>query len=284
MIESVLFPSDYFNKSVVDEELKREYEAVLACGKYKDVYIFSYDDWFLGGRLKLNKLPDKKGKAVYRGWMMKTAEYARFYSALAEKNIVLLTSPHEYEGFHLFSNVYPLIQKDTPKALFFPHGTKIDLEKIKAIFPRFMVKDYVKSVKGTDFPVFFDANVTQSEWDFWIEKFYGYRGGLFTGGICIKEFVELKQYGAHKNEYRVFYLNGKILSVCRNSSQDVGLPAPPRAMIEAYQGLPSPFYTVDFAEKSDGTWVILEAGDGGVSGLADEQDHLDFFTKLSEGE
>lgn len=33
-----------------------------------------------------------------------------------------------------------------------------------------------------------------------------YRGNLLTGGICIKEFLDLKRYGEKTNEYRVFYI------------------------------------------------------------------------------
>lgn len=34
-----------------------------------------------------------------------------------------------------------------------------------------MVKDYVKSVKGSEFPKFFDESVTQEEFDKWMEVF-----------------------------------------------------------------------------------------------------------------
>ena len=40
------------------------------------------------------------------------------------------------------------------------------------------------------------------------------------------------------------------------------------------------FYTVDFAELADGSWKIIEAGDGSVSGLSDGQDYVAFFRAL----
>lgn len=40
------------------------------------------------------------------------------------------------------------------------------------------------------------------------------------------------------------------------------------------------FYTVDFAELEDGTWKVIEAGDGSVSGLSDGQDYAAFFRAL----
>lgn len=43
-----------------------------------------------------------------------------------------------------------------------------------------------------------------------MEKFYKYRGDLYTGGICIKEYLDLKKYSGKTNGYRVFFANGKI--------------------------------------------------------------------------
>ena len=40
---TILFPSDYFNKKAVDEDLKNEYDAVMATDLY-DVILFSYSD------------------------------------------------------------------------------------------------------------------------------------------------------------------------------------------------------------------------------------------------
>ena len=143
-----------------------------------------------------------------------------------------------------------------------------------------MVKDYVKSVKGTSFPKYFDASTTQQEFDEQMQKFYELRGNLYTGGICIKEYLSLKRYGDRTNEYRVFYINGEIATISRNSGQGTYAPLPPREMIEKYKSLGSPYYTLDYAELEDGTWRILEAGDGQVSGLSDQQDYHAYFRTL----
>ena len=280
MIHSILFPSDYFNKTIVDEELKAEYAAAKACGKYSGVLLFSYEDWFHKGVLKLDYTPGEPINVIYRGWMMLPEQYEKFYLALKEKNINLVTTPKEYSSFHIFPNVYGSLKEDTPKMLIYPQGTVVDLNEVKRSFKRFMVKDYVKSVKGADFPMYFDATITQEEFDAWMEKFYQYRGSLFTGGICIKEYVDLKKYGERKNEYRAFYANGVVLSVSRNSGQAECVPQPPVALVEKYRGLNSKFYTLDFAELENGDWIVIEAGDGGVSGLSDFQDYKEFYQKL----
>ena len=113
-----------------------------------------------------------------------------------------------------------------------------------------------------------------------MEVFYKYRADLLTGGICIKEFLDLKKYGDKTNEYRVFYVNHEVVSICRNSLQGNFTTEPPRQMIEKYRNLGSAFYTLDFAGLEDGSWKIVEAGDGSVSGLSDGQDFQAFFRSL----
>ncbi len=261
-MKTIIFPSSYFSDSKPDEELSAEYNAALETGLF-DAVIFSYDKWFTDGILKLNKHPDKPIPDIYRGWMMKPEQYRRFYNELKKHNIRLITPPESYELFHIFPNIYPQLSEDTAKMLVFEDGEPISVSEIKKHFPKY-----------------FDETVTQEEFDKQMELFYRYRGELYTGGICIKEYLTLKDYGGKTNEYRVFYANGQIVSLSRNSGQFIHAPLPPAELIEKYKSLNSPYYTIDFAELSDGQWKILEAGDGQVSGLSDFQDHNAYFRGL----
>ena len=279
MVDLILFPSSFFSRENVDEDLQKEYDSVIVTGLF-DVAIFGYSQWFDEGELLLNKKFAKEQIAIYRGWMMSPEQYSNFYNLLLKKNIRLLNNPNNYRLFHLFPNIYEILKEDTAKMEIYPLHQQIDIEKLKKNFQKFMVKDYVKSVKGTDFPKFFDHNVEQKEFDRCMEIFYNYRGDLLTGGICIKEFLDLKYYGKNTNEYRVFYMNNKVATVTRNSNQENNTPQPPKYLIEKYKNLDSPFYTIDYAELKDGSWKIIEAGDGGVSGLPDTQDYDLFFRKL----
>ena len=279
MVDIILFPSSFFDTRKVDEDLQKEYEAVLSTGLFH-VVLFGYDQWFNENKLVITDAPEAEHLAVYRGWMMKPEQYEHFYHLLLNKNIRLITEPERYRMMHIFPNVYEFVKDDTAKIELFPLHSQIDVEYLKKSFSRFIVKDYVKSVKGTEFPKFFDRSVTQTEFDQWMEVFYKYRGDLLTSGICIKEFLDLKHYGEQTNEYRVFYINHEIASVSRNSGQGNYTPEPPKALIEKYRNLGSPYYTVDFAELNDGTWKIIEAGDGEVSGLSDNQDYKHYFRIL----
>ena len=225
-IDMIVFPSDYFDRSKVDPDLKSEYDAVRSTGLYR-VAIFSYPSWFDQEKLILNEEPEEEVTAVYRGWMMKPEMYQAFHQQLIAHKIRLITTPVQYEKMHVFPNVYEDVKDDTAKMEIFPLHEQIDVEQLKKAFSRFMVKDYVKSVKGTEFPKFFDQSVRQEEFDHWMEVFYKYRGDLLTGGICIKEYLDLKRYGEQTSEFRVFYINHEIATICRNSGQADYVPQPP---------------------------------------------------------
>ena len=275
----ILFPSSFFSLSKVDEDLQQEYDAVVATGLF-EVALFGYDKWFDEDKLVLKNAPEEEHLAVYRGWMMKPDQYERFYDQLLKQNIRLITEPEQYRRMHIFPNVYGSVKDDTAKMEVFPLHSQIDVESLKKSFDRFMVKDYVKSVKGTEFPKYFDRSVTQEDFDKWMEVFYKYRGELLTGGICIKEYLDLKMYGGKTNEYRVFYINHDIATVCRNSAQGYYTSEPPKELLRKYSNLNSPYYTIDYAELTDGSWRIIEAGDGEVSGLSEDQDYEQYYRAL----
>ena len=278
MITNILFPSSITNKDVVDGSLKSEYEAAVATGF--DVAIFDNGEWFDNDRLVLKNKYSEMRKTIYRGFMMPDDKYKIFYEELKKNNIELINEYNEYRFMHIFPKAYEFIKDDTAKILTFPLNKKIDVNEIKKHFKKFMVKDFVKSVKGTDFPKYFDESIEQAEFDKWMEKFYCYRGKLLTGGICIKEYLELKRYDGKVNEFRVFYANGEVVSVSRNSGQPNYSNTVPSTKIYKYRHLNSNYYTVDFAELIDGKFVVIEVGDGQVSGLSDNQDYVNYFRTL----
>ena len=149
MVDLVLFPSSYFSILKVDEDLQAEYEAVKTTGLF-DISFFGYDKWINEDILIINNVPKEERNALYRGWMMKPEKYEKLYQLLLEKNIRLVTTPKEYELMHIFPNIYEALKEDTAKMEIYPLHTKIDIESVKNRMGRFMVKDYVKSVKGTD--------------------------------------------------------------------------------------------------------------------------------------
>ena len=280
MIKAILFPCEMFAINEVDSCYQNEFDAVVENGDF-ELFFYDYEEFVRDGVLHLNKRPEEAVNAMLRGWMFNGNQYKDFYEKLQARNINLITTPEQYCQMHLFPRAYNLITEDTPGILVYPENERnVDLQEIKNKFERFMIKDYVKSEKGTDIPKYFDKQTSEEDFFYWLDVFKQYRGKLFTGGICIKEYVDLKKYGENTNEWRVFYLNGNILSVSRNSGQKDFAAEVPKSLVAKYRNLPSPFYTVDYGELSDGSWKILEVGDGQVSGLSDNQDAKTFFRAI----
>ena len=280
MIQAILLPCNFFEINQVDSSYQNEYDALVKRKQFQ-IYFYDYDTFIADGILKLNKQPNEITSTLLRGWMLDEETYQSFYNKLLDKNIKLITSPQEYCNTHLFPNIYEFIKEDTPKTLVYPDECNVNLSEIKSCFKKFLVKDYVKSVKETNFPTFFDNSISDTEFERYLNIFKDYRGNLFTGGFCIKEFIELKKYGNCTNEWRVFYMNKNIISISQNSLQPDFVNKVPKELIDKYKNLPSPFYTVDYAELTDGTWKILEAGDGQVSGLSPNQDAESFFRTIN---
>ena len=280
----ILFPSAYDTLSTVDSEYEVEFNSIKN-GIDLSVGLFNYDDFISGSELKLN-IPIKDGdiECIYRGWMMNPKQYKRFYNDLSDKfNIKLVNTPEEYDNCHLFPSSYLQIKDYTPKSVWlvgYEIGTPIDFELISSFAHEFMIKDYVKSVKGHKFNNRFKNPILYYDLVNALETFVKLRGDLYTGGIVLKEFVDLKKYGDYTNEYRVFYFNHEIISCSPNSNQTVINQVPSEFVDKFKYTFDSNFYTVDFAELKSGKWIILEYGDGQVSGLSPNQNSFEFYNKL----
>ena len=268
---TILFPCCFDNRKIVDESYEPEFKEVCTIPEFKTAF-YDHDKLTTEPGYHVKFYPGvESGPCIGRTWMMKPDEYTRFYNDVSDVGGQLINSVTEYNLTHLFPNVYPLLQGQTPKALWFENPQLIDTEIVNREFSRFIVKDYVKSVKGHDFPNYFKTPIMQADFDTQIARFIDFRQPLFTGGIVLKEFVDLRKYDNKTNEYRAFYLFGEVLSVSRNSNQPDNCPFVPMELIERFSGLPSRYYTVDFGELEDGSFTILETGDGQVSGLSPNQ-------------
>ena len=53
-VNTILFPSSFFDGKKVDEDLQSEYEAALNTGRWDTVF-FNYDKWFNEGELVLSE-------------------------------------------------------------------------------------------------------------------------------------------------------------------------------------------------------------------------------------
>jgi hypothetical protein len=264
---TILFSSQDEDLNTVDFRLEDEYNTAKAIPGLR-VAKFSFIIWFKTGEIHFDAQPEP-GPVICRAFMMFPEQYADFYSKLRALGLNLVTSPEQYTLFHLFPNIYPQLVPRTPKALWFPEGTPIDYDLVNSTFKSFMLKDYVKSVKESKFPKKIETPIDEAKMGPLLAWFRQERSEVFTGGFLFKEFVNFKTYKVLKresNEYRAFFANGKLLILHPNSDQPPEVPVVPRELVEWCENKGSVFYTVDFAELEDGTWIIIEAGDGQYCG------------------
>lgn len=272
----ILFPNNYFNPSEPDSDYQAEWTAAIELGFVTGLLSNEAID---DERIHL-KLPDGySGMVMYRGWMMRPDLYGKLYNELLKYNVIPMTSPELYAKFHTLPGYYSSIKGNTPKSIWFEDYKCIDWNYVRSVMNKCIVKDFVKSEKNTDFPAFLDLLQTNNdELNVLIRKFVEMRGELFTGGIVLKEFVNLKRYKGKMNEWRAFYLNGHLLSLSRNSAQSNDVPSVPDYLLAKYTM--AGFYTVDFAELDDDTWTIIECGDGQVSGLPETLSPHEFYSHI----
>ena len=303
-----IFPCDEFNRKLPDSEYSEEYSVASSLGfdcilldhtrlTQSDIVLFLFhanDD--------ANKIFSVDSIFIYRGWMLKVEQYTRLYNYLINignvrnVSLTMLNTPAQYEVCHHFDESYEhLYDKVTVnKIKKYVHVDEMNIRDVKKDFPTsFLMKDNVKSVKSKEFPGVINSDISNEDFLRLLERFIDLRGTLYTGNIILKEYYPLKKYFNPRsdnsyitNEWRVFYLNNQVLSMEPNSNQysiSDTTSSPKEAIYnDAIINLPSKFYTVDFAELEDGTWIVIETGDGQVSGLSPNQSIVNFYQRIKD--
>lgn len=275
----ILFPCHNYNLKQVDEAYATEARTCDTMGiKY---YLFDYDTFVDCGEIKHNIDLSEKCTLIYRGWMMKPNLYDEldlFIYSQSNLKIQLINNNWRYTNCHCFPNVYPDLRQYTPRIQVLENWGDIYTTDINFDF---FIKDYVKSCKTTEGVEKLSRNIYKDELVDKIAQFVKERGKLFTGNIVLKEFVDLKKIKGKTNEWRAFYLYGERISLHQNSYLDTNI-IPPTNLIEDIGiriGHYSNFFTVDFALTEQQEWIVIETGDGQVSGLPTGEE-LNFYNNL----
>ncbi|MFB9849792.1 hypothetical protein ACFFMR_05290 [Micromonospora andamanensis] len=95
----LLVPADPLRPRRPDEHFRAE--AVAAGDAGLDVAVVDHDALTMPGRAdQAVELVPAGGEAVYRGWMLRSEQYAAFAEALARRGVTLRTSPEQYQRAH----------------------------------------------------------------------------------------------------------------------------------------------------------------------------------------
>jgi len=288
----VLFPSEPFSPKEVDSCFKAEYEAAKLVGFIP--FLFDHDELVTNMLFKSN-LPDAPGEEyepiLFRGWMLKEEQYVFFTGSLAGRGYKTLNSLNEYTQCHHFPEAFNFIKEHTSKSWWTSVITpnhiieKVDWRSVRDfIGTDIIIKDYVKSEKGDPDLFILNKELTDEEFSNRIKRFIEARGSLFNKGLVFKAVEQLKKYDGETNEWRLFFFNKKMVTFGVNSEKFAEFAKPSIDEVLKFNNLgmtiPSNFFTMDIAEREDGSWMILELGDGQVSGLAAQEEPITFYNKL----
>ena len=214
----ILFPSTYDNLNMVDEDYKVEKDIAEKLG-IKTV-LFNYDEFVFGtGSLKLNIVIEELSDCIYRGWMLNLSQYDKFYQKLLKLNLKLINTVDNYKNAHEFIYSYKILRNYTPEIYTYGLNEDINWNDVKSKFGKFKMKDYVKSIKGFNFPDYFDETYSNVELNMYLNRFKELRGDLLDGGIILKKFVSLKKDSfGNTNEFRCWFYKGKLIHFYRNTN------------------------------------------------------------------
>jgi hypothetical protein len=291
--KTILFPCHPLNTKEVYPDFLNEYNVARLVGF--DIMLIDLDKLDDDNEVVIRGLSEPQPSSldimresypiIYRGWMLSDDRYEHLYNFLKGNDYYLITPPENYNICHYFPYVYEFIEEHTPKAVWMTDLSELE-SKARSLGTDMIMKDFVKSDKGLEGINRINKKIFAAELKSMAEDFIIKRGKLFNKGIVLKEFVELKKYEGEVNEFRSFVISvGPLVNAIvtnRNSNikGEVNTP-PPEWIRDIADNIPSAFFTIDVAEKEDGSWIVIETGDGQVSGLSPGQNPIDIFNYLS---
>ncbi len=239
-----LFPSDPFNKRVVDSDYADDLNALAMRGFSHS--LFSFED-FLEGKFKPSSPIPQDKSVVYRGWMMMPDSYAILNDTLVTSGCHLLTSPAQYRHCHHLPEWYESCSEFTPATVIVPPEVDF-VEAVKDLgWARYFVKDYVKSL-STNRGSIADRPDEIAEIVDLMKRYRGY----IEGGVCIREVEDLQPH----TEQRYFVFNQKAYG-------SYGMV--PELVKTIASRISSPFFSIDIVANTSGQLRLIEVGDGQVS-------------------
>ena len=237
---------------------------------------------------------------VYRGWMLRPEQYAQLYAALARRNIHLISDLAAYTHTHYLPESYSVITGQTPRTVWLhlpPDGAPLDMDAIMALLSTFgdrplILKDYVKSRKHEwNEACYIPSAADRIAVERVVRRFLELQGSDLNEGLVFREYVEFMPLTTHTasgmpltREYRSIWLDGEPLAVAPYWEQGnyEGDGPPITDFQQVAHAVRSRFFTMDVAQRrDDGTWQIVELGDGQVAGLPERLDVTTFYARLA---
>jgi hypothetical protein len=205
-------------------------------------------------------------EAVYRGWMLRSEQYAALDVALRARGVVLRTTSEQYRTAHELPGWYPAFAALTPVSVWTVGPLREDFDRARDLLgpgPA-VLKDYVKSLKHSWHEAAFVPEVADGAAAWRVAaRFLELREDSFVGGLVLRRY---ERFGTA--EARTWWIDGGCVLV--GPHPDTPGEQPPgdldvAAIAPLVAGLGLRFVTVDLARRDDGAWRVVELGDAQVS-------------------
>jgi hypothetical protein len=192
---------------------------------------------------------------------------------------------------------YPILEGITPRTVWIEGTDDVDFERVHELLRSkfgstpIVVKDYVKSRKHEWLEACFIPDASdRATVERVVGAFIERQGEDLAGGLVFREFVQIRQVGSHPisglplgREYRLFFVDGELLVGGRYWDGVAYADDYPLAPFEPLaKSIPSRFFAMDIAETAAGEWIVIEVGDGQVSGIPDSITPQRFYQRLAE--
>ncbi|GIF23893.1 hypothetical protein Ate02nite_66230 [Paractinoplanes tereljensis] len=259
-----LFPGDVVRPRRVDEHFAGEAEAARAAGC--PVALVDHDAAARGEVADAVARVPGGATAVYRGWMLSSRRYAELDSALAGRGVRLHTDGERYRRAHELPGWYDALSAFTPASRWTTGTDRRDFEAVRAGLGSgpAVLRDYSKSMKHYWLEAAYIPDLADAVQAWAVaERMVQLRGDDLAGGFVVRRFEEFT--GA---EARSWWIDGVRRLVTAHPDTPDELPPPDldlTGLQPAIAALALPFVTVDLARRADGTWRVIELGDGQVS-------------------
>lgn len=268
MMTAFIYPEDYFTPGAPDEEFAQEYKVARELG----FEVAFYNQETL---IPKNILPEFN--YIYRGWMLSPDEYKKLNNYIQNRFAIMLVSVSDYTCTHFYSDAFKRLNSLMPYTTHYLSDTPVEaiVEAVRAdggyTSGVFFVKDSVKSVKGKpEVTIAKNINMLGET----LNNFINEQGSFLSDEILVKDFVELDKTVP---EMRLWFSNrfkeAKVVSSVHPDFKSMKPVEIDKTFLDKIINIfnedapRNSFITIDIAKTVAGGWVIIEIGNGQVSGF-----------------
>jgi ATP-grasp domain, R2K clade family 3 len=217
-----------------------------------------------GAERAVARVPNAGGTAIYRGWMLRADQYAALAAALEASDVPLRTSAAQYQRAHELPGWHAALSLVTPQVEWTHSDGEQDFHMACERLGQgpAVVRDYVKSMKHHWHEAAYIRDVADHTRAWKVaSRFRELREDEFTGGFVLRRFEDFASA-----EARTWWVDGTCrLTTAHPDTPDDTPHIDLSPFIALIGSLALPFVTADLARRIDGTWRLIELGDGQVS-------------------